>query len=194
MHDSITLINSIIRTCTMTTRTFQTYTPKIHKTAYVDPTALVIGQVTIGTDSSIWPMSVVRGDINTITIGERTNIQDGSILHVSHDGEYSPGGASMTIGNDVTVGHSVVLHACTLMDCCLIGIGSVILDHAVVHKHAMVGAGSLVTNGKELEGGYLWMGRPAKKVRELSDKEIEYLSYSAKHYVNVKQMHSTAED
>ena len=173
----------------MTIRTFQTHIPKIHKTAYVDPTALVIGQVAMGADSSIWPMSVVRGDINIITIGERTNIQDGSILHVSHDSEYSPGGASMMIGDDVTVGHSVVLHACTLMDCCLIGIGSVILDHAVVHKHAMVGAGSLVTNGKELEGGYLWMGRPAKKVRELSEKEIEYLSYSASHYVKVKQMH-----
>ena len=178
----------------MTIRTFQKFSPKLHKTAYIDPTALVIGQVSIGADSSIWPMSVVRGDINTITIGERTNIQDGSILHVSHDGEYSPGGASMTIGNDVTVGHSVVLHACTLKDCCLIGIGSVILDNAVVHKHAMIGAGSLVTNGKELEGGYLWMGRPAKKVRELSEKEIEYLSYSANHYVKVKQMHESTED
>jgi len=178
----------------MTMRKFHTHAPKVHKTAYIDPTALVIGQVTVGADSSIWPMSVVRGDINTITIGERTNIQDGSILHVSHEGEFSPDGASMTIGNDVTVGHSVVLHACTLMDCCLIGIGTVILDNAVVHKHAMVGAGSLVTNGKELEGGYLWMGRPAKKVRKLSEREIEYLSYSASHYVKVKQMHETAED
>ena len=176
----------------MSIRQFQNNTPIIHETAYVDPTALVIGQVNIGADSSIWPMTVVRGDINTIEIGERTNIQDGSILHVSHDGEFSPGGANMVIGNDVTVGHSVVLHACTLMDCCLIGIGSVILDHAIVHKHAMIGAGSLVTNGKELEGGYLWMGRPAKKVRELSDREIEYLSYSANHYVKVKQMHEAS--
>ncbi len=173
----------------MTIRPFQNHTPVIHDSAYVDTTALVIGQVSIGADSSIWPMTVVRGDINTISIGDRTNIQDGSILHVSHDGEYSPGGANMVIGNDVTVGHSVVLHACTLNDCCLIGIGSVILDNAVVHKHAMVGAGSLVTNGKELDGGYLWMGRPAKKVRQLSDREIEYLSYSANHYVKVKQMH-----
>jgi len=173
----------------MTIRPFQNHTPVIHDSAYVDTTALVIGQVSIGADSSIWPMTVVRGDINTISIGERTNIQDGSILHVSHDGEFSPGGANMVIGNDVTIGHSVVLHACTLNDCCLIGIGSVILDNAVVHKHAMVGAGSLVTNGKELEGGYLWMGRPAKKVRQLSDREIEYLSYSANHYVKVKQMH-----
>ncbi len=158
----------------MTIRTFLEHSPNIHSSAYVDPTALVIGQVTIGEQSSIWPMTVVRGDINTVVIGDRSNIQDGSILHVSHDGKYSPGGAKLTIGNDVTVGHSVVLHACTLMDCCLVGIGSVILDNAVVHKHAMVGAGSLVTNGKELEGGYLWMGRPAKKIRELSDEEIEY--------------------
>jgi len=176
----------------MTIRSFQNHSPIIDKTAYVDPTALVIGQVSIGADSSIWPMSVVRGDINTIQIGQRTNIQDGSILHVSHDGEFSPGGAKMVIGNDVTVGHSVVLHACTLHDCCLIGIGSVILDNAIVHKYAMVGAGSLVTNGKELEGGYLWMGRPAKRVRELSEREIEYLSYSAKHYVKVKQMHESS--
>ncbi len=173
----------------MTIRTFLEHSPNIHSSAYVDPTALVIGQVTIGEQSSIWPMTVVRGDINTVVIGDRSNIQDGSILHVSHDGKYSPGGAKLTIGNDVTVGHSVVLHACTLMDCCLVGIGSVILDNAVVHKHAMVGAGSLVTNGKELEGGYLWMGRPAKKIRELSDEEIEYLSYSARHYVKVKNMH-----
>lgn len=173
----------------MTIRSFQNHTPKIDSSTYVDDSALVIGQVTIGAQSSIWPMTVIRGDINTVVIGERSNIQDGSILHVTHDGEFSPGGAKLTIGNDVTVGHSVVLHACTLEDCCLIGIGSIILDNAVVHKHAMVGAGSLVTNGKELEGGYLWMGRPAKKVRELTEKEIEYLSYSAKHYVKVKEMH-----
>lgn len=178
----------------MTIRTFLEHSPNIHSSAYVDPTALVIGQVTIGEQSSIWPMTVVRGDINTVVIGDRSNIQDGSILHVSHDGKYSPGGAKLTIGNDVTVGHSVVLHACTLMDCCLVGIGSVILDNAIVHKHAMVGAGSLVTNGKELEGGYLWMGRPAKKIRELSDEEIAYLSYSASHYVKVKNMHEQSSE
>ena len=173
----------------MTIRTFLEHSPNIHASAYVDPTALVIGQVTIGEESSIWPMTVVRGDINTVSIGARSNVQDGSILHVSHDGIYNPGGAKLTIGNDVTVGHSVVLHACTLEDCCLIGIGSVVLDNALIQKHAMLGAGSLVTNGKELEGGYLWMGRPAKKIRELTDMEIEYLSYSANHYVNVKNMH-----
>ena len=173
----------------MTIRNLGNHTPSIHASAYVDPTALVIGQVTLGAQSSIWPMTVVRGDINVISIGERTNIQDGSILHVTHDGEFSPGGAKLTVGNDVTVGHSVILHACTLKDTCLIGIGSVVLDNAIVHSHTMIGAGSLVTSGKELEGGYLWMGRPAKKIRELNDREIEYLSYSAKHYVKVKELH-----
>ncbi|MEM8843647.1 MAG: gamma carbonic anhydrase family protein [Pseudomonadota bacterium] len=176
----------------MTIRTFQNHTPVIADTAYVDSTALVIGQVNIGSHSSVWPMTVIRGDINTVTIGERTNIQDGSILHVTHEGPYSPGGVKLAIGNNVTVGHSVVLHACRLEDTCLIGIGSIVLDGAVVQKHTMVGAGSLVPGGKELEGGYLWMGRPAKKMRELTEKEIEYLSYSADHYVKVKQMHEAS--
>ena len=173
----------------MTIRTFQNHTPEIADSAYIDPTALVIGRVKIGADSSVWPMTVIRGDINTVTIGKRTNIQDSSILHVTHDGPYSPGGASLLIGNDVTVGHGVTLHACTLEDNCLIGIGSIVLDGAVVGKNAMLGAGSLVPGGKVLEGGYLWMGRPAKKVRELTNEEIEYLSYSSEHYVKVKQMH-----
>ena len=175
----------------MTIRAFQTHQPQIDETAYVDETALVIGQVSIAKDSSVWPMTVIRGDINTITIGERSNIQDGSVLHVSHKGEYSEG-ACLRIGNDVTVGHSVVLHACTLHDTCLIGIGSVVLDDAVVHSNAMVGAGSLVPSGKELEGGYLWLGRPAKPVRKLTDSELKYLSYSAEHYVKVKQMYEDA--
>lgn len=178
----------------MTIRKFQGHTPKIHSSAYVDSTAVIIGQVSIGEDSSIWPMTVIRGDINIITIGDRTNIQDGSILHVTHDGKFSPGGAKLTIGNDVTVGHSVVLHACTLEDTCLIGIGSVVLDGAVVRSHAMIGAGSIVTGGKEIEGGYLWMGRPAKKIRALTEKEIEYLSYSSTHYAKVKDMHANSDE
>ncbi len=173
----------------MTVRTFQNHSPTIEASAYIDQTALVIGQVTIGADSSVWPMTVIRGDINNVTIGERSNIQDGSICHVSHDGPYSPGGAKLTVGNDVTVGHAVVLHACTLEDCCLIGIGSVILDHAVVRKHVILGAGSLVPGGKVLESGYLYMGRPAKQIRALTEAEIESLNYSAQHYVKVKNLH-----
>jgi carbonic anhydrase/acetyltransferase-like protein (isoleucine patch superfamily) len=173
----------------MTIRTFQNHQPDIDDSAYVDETALVIGQVTMGKDSSVWPMTVIRGDINTVTIGERSNIQDATICHVSHDGPYSPGGACLTIGSDVTVGHSVVLHACTLEDQCLIGIGSVVLDKAIIRKHVILGAGSLVPGGKELESGYLYMGRPAKQIRALTQQEIESLDYSAQHYVKVKNMH-----
>jgi carbonic anhydrase/acetyltransferase-like protein (isoleucine patch superfamily) len=178
----------------MAIRKFQEHTPNIHPSAYIDPTALVIGQVSIGEHSSVWPMTVIRGDINTITIGDRTNIQDGSVLHVTHDGEFSPGGAKLKIGNDVTVGHSVVLHACTIEDTCLIGIGSVVLDGAIVRSHAMIGAGSIVTGGKEIEGGYLWMGRPAKKARALTEKEMQYLSYSAAHYAKIKDLHASSSE
>lgn len=176
----------------MTIRTFQNHSPTIDASAYIDDSALVIGQVTIGADSSIWPMTVIRGDINDVNIGARSNIQDGSICHVSHDGPYSPGGAKLIIGNDVTVGHAVVLHACTLEDQCLIGIGSVILDHAVVRKHVILGAGSLVPGGKELVSGYLYMGRPAKQIRPLTEAEIESLNYSAQHYVKVKNLHQAS--
>ncbi|TNG01915.1 MAG: gamma carbonic anhydrase family protein [Gammaproteobacteria bacterium] len=146
----------------------------------------------MGADSSIWPMSVARGDINSIRIGERTNIQDGSILHVTHDGPYKPGGSPLIIGNDVTVGHHVTLHACTVEDLCLIGMGSIILDDAVIRHGAMLGAGSLVNPGKEIEGGYLWLGRPARRVRELSDREKAYLEYSARHYVKLKDRHKAS--
>lgn len=173
----------------MAVRTFEAHTPAIHASAYVDALALVSGQVSIGADSSIWPMSVVRGDINRITIGERTNIQDGSVLHVTHDSEFAVGGAPLVIGNDVTVGHKVVLHACTIEDLCLIGMGSVVLDGAVVREGAMVGAGALVPPNKDLEGGYLYVGSPVKRVRELTEKEKQFLKYSAEHYARLKDRH-----
>ena len=147
------------------------------------------GNVVIGADSSIWPMCSVRGDIHSIRIGERTNIQDGSVLHVSHDSEFAPGGYALTIGNDVTVGHNAVVHACSVEDMCLIGIGAVLLDGAVIKSGTIVGAGSLVPPGKELEGGYLWLGSPVKKLRELTEKEKAFLEYSAAHYVDVKNRH-----
>ena len=107
----------------MTIRKFEEFTPKLDGTVFVDDSAVVIGNVEIGSDSSIWPMCSVRGDIHSIRIGERTNIQDGSILHVTHDGEFSPGGNKLTIGSDVTVGHNAIVHACTVEDSCLIGMG-----------------------------------------------------------------------
>ncbi len=170
----------------MSVRSFDGHIPVLGEGVYVDEQALVAGRVEIGADSSVWPMSVVRGDINSIRIGARTNIQDGSVLHVTHDSEYAPGGQALSIGDEVTVGHKVVLHACTVGDRCLIGMGSVVLDGAVIQSGAMVGAGSLVTPGKELEGGYLYVGSPARRLRELSDREKDFLGYSAAHYVELK--------
>lgn len=173
----------------MAIRVFEGHCPAIDFTAFVDEMAMVCGQVTVGPASSIWPMCVVRGDIHRITIGARTNIQDGSVIHVTHDSEYSPGGYPVTVGNDVTVGHNVVLHACTIEDLCLIGMGSVVLDGAVIRKGAMVGAGSLVSPGKVLEGGYLWMGQPARRARPLNAREEAFLTYSAAHYVELADRH-----
>lgn len=176
----------------MTTRTFKNMTPRVDPLAYVDETALVIGDVTIGADSSIWPMCVLRGDVHSITIGARTNIQDASVCHVTHDGKYTPGGFALKVGNDVTVGHRVTLHACTVGNLCLIGMSATIMDGAVIGDHTIIAAGSLVPTGKALEGGYLYVGAPVKRVRALTDEERESLVYSAQHYVKLKNEHSIA--
>jgi carbonic anhydrase/acetyltransferase-like protein (isoleucine patch superfamily) len=170
-------------------RSFENFTPQIADTVFIDESAVVTGNVIIGEDSSIWPCCSIRGDIHSITIGACSNIQDGSVLHVSHDSEYAPGGFSLTVGDDVTVGHNVMLHGCTIGDLCLIGIGSIVLDGAVVQSGAIVGAGSLVPPNKILDGGYMWRGSPVKKVRELTEKEKAFLSYSANHYVALKNRH-----
>ena len=175
----------------MSVRSFQGITPVIHATAYVDETALVIGDVTIGADSSIWPMTVIRGDVHSIKIGARTNIQDACVCHVTHDGEFSPGGYPLTVGNDVTVGHRVTLHACTVGNLCLIGMSATIMDGAVLEDKVIVGAGSLVPTGKKLESGYLYVGSPVKRVRALNEKEQAFLEYSAKHYARLKDQHQS---
>lgn len=174
----------------MALRSYQGKLPELAHGAYVDDLALVIGDVTLGEDSSVWPFTVIRGDVNTIRIGARTNIQDNSVLHVTHDGKYTPGGYALSVGNDVTVGHRVILHACTVGDLCLIGMGSIIMDGAVIESKVMLAAGSLVPGGKHLESGYLYMGSPVKQARELTKDEIESLQYSADHYVEVKNSHS----
>ncbi len=170
----------------MAIRPYKNISPKLAGGVYVDEQASVIGDVTMGADCSVWPMAVIRGDVNTITIGERSNIQDGTVIHVTHNYTDLPDGYSVTIGNEVTIGHNVTVHGCCIADQCLIGIGSVILDGAMINKHVLLGAGSLVTEGKELEGGYLWLGRPAKRIRKLTEKEIAWFGYSAEHYVNLK--------
>jgi carbonic anhydrase/acetyltransferase-like protein (isoleucine patch superfamily) len=160
--------------------------PTLGARVYVDPSAVVIGAVTLGDDVSIWPTAVVRGDVNTIEIGARTSIQDGSVLHVSHDGPYKPGGRNLVIGSDVTVGHRVVLHACTIGNANLVGMGSIILDDVITEDFVMIGAGSLVTQGKRLKSRGLYVGSPARRLRDLTDSEVEFLSYSAAHYVKIK--------
>ena len=159
--------------------------PQLATGAWVHPRATVIGEVTLGRDASVWPGAVIRGDVNSISIGAATNIQDNSVLHVSHKTPANPAGGPLVIGARVTVGHTVILHACTIADECLIGMGSIILDRAVVQKHVLLGAGSLVPEGKILESGHLYLGRPAKMVRALTEEEIAYFNYSAEHYVKL---------
>jgi carbonic anhydrase/acetyltransferase-like protein (isoleucine patch superfamily) len=168
-------------------RAFQNILPTLGERVYVDPAATVIGDVVLADDVSIWPGTVVRGDVNYIRIGARSNIQDGTIIHVTHDGPYGkPGGFATIIGADVTIGHAAIIHACVIEDACLIGMGSTILDGAVIRKHGFVGAGALIAPGKTVGSGELWLGNPAKCVRKLNDKEIEQLYYSAQHYVRLK--------
>lgn len=170
----------------MTLSSYLNVSPTLGARVYVAPSAAVIGKVTIGDDSSIWPMAVVRGDVNSIRIGARTSIQDGSVLHVTHDGPYRPGGRALSVGDDVTVGHRAVLHACTIGNACLIGMGALLLDDVELADFVMVGAGALVPPGKKLESHGLYVGSPARRARDLTQKEIEFLTYSAAHYVKVK--------
>jgi len=167
-------------------RDFRDKSPNIGTGSYIDASAVVIGDVVLGKNCSVWPMTVIRGDINRIRIGDNTNIQDGSVLHVTHRGEYSPDGAELHIGNEVTVGHKVLLHGCRIGDRCLIGMGSIVADNAQVEDQVIIGSGSLVPPGKRLESGYLYFGNPVVQKRALSAREIEYLVYVAQHYVSLK--------
>ncbi len=168
-------------------RPYLDHVPVVGERVYIDPAASVIGDVVLGDDVSIWPGTIVRGDVNFIRIGARTNIQDGSVVHVSHDGPHAKlGGFATVIGSDVTIGHKAIVHACQIEDAVLIGMGAIILDGAIVRRHGFVGAGALVAPGKEVGERELWLGNPARKVRMLSDAEVEALFYSAQHYVRLK--------
>ncbi len=161
--------------------------PKIGADVFLAHGAVVIGDVEIGEDSSIWFNVVVRGDVHYIKIGKRTSIQDGSMVHVTHfKKEDKSDGSPTIIGDDVTVGHKVMLHGCTIEDGCLIGMSATILDDAVIGRESIVGAGSLVTKGKKFPPRSLIMGSPAKVVRELSEDEVKELYASAKRYVGFK--------
>lgn len=175
-------------------RPFDGRWPEIGARVWVDPGAQVIGAVRLADDASVWPNAVLRGDVNTIEIGARSNIQDGTIGHVTHDGPYSPdGGIPLIVGEDVTVGHAAVLHACRIGDRCLVGMGALILDGAELAPDVMLAAGSLVGPGKRLSSGWLYRGRPAEAVRRLSADELEMLKYSAAHYVRLKDRYRAGE-
>ena len=169
----------------MNVRSYAGQHPKLASDVYIDPDSVVIGDVEIGEGSSVWPMTVIRGDIHRIRIGKRTSVQDGSILHVTHAGPYNPDGFPLIIGDDVTIGHKVMLHGCTIGSRILIGMAAVIMDGVVVNDEVIIAAGTLVPPGKVLETGYLYKGNPARQARPLTDKEMTFFSYTSKRYVDL---------
>ena len=168
--------------------------PRLGDRVYVDPAATIIGDVQLGDDCSVWPMTVIRGDVNRITIGKRCSIQDASVLHVTHAGPHTGDGWPLVIGNDVTVGHRAVLHGCHLGNQILVGIGSIVMDGAVVEDQVVIGANSLVAPGKTLRSGHLYLGSPARKARSLTQEELDYFRYTAANYVRLKDEYLTAND
>jgi len=175
-------------------RPFRTIMPTVGARAYVDPACTIIGDVILGDDVSVWPGTVIRGDVNHVRIGARSNIQDGTIIHVSHHSPFNKAGHPTLIGEGVTIGHGCIIHACTIGDYTLIGMGACILDGARVERHGFVGAGAVVGPGKVVGEGELWVGNPARLTRHLGEREIESLHYSADHYVRLKDEYLAATD
>lgn len=167
-------------------RGYQGIEPQLGERVYIDPASVVIGDVVLGDDCSVWPMTVIRGDMHRIRIGARTSVQDGSVLHITHASDFSPDGFPLTIGDDVTIGHKAILHGCTLGSRILVGMGAIVMDGAVVEDEVIIAAGAVVTPGKHLESGYVYAGNPAKAMRPLKDKERAFFSYTAGNYVKLK--------
>lgn len=170
-------------------RPYLEHTPQIDDSCYIDTMSVVIGNVQLAENVSVWPFAVIRGDVNSIQIGKNSNVQDHCMLHVSHKKSSKPNGSPLIIGEDVTIGHHVTLHGCTIGNRVLVGINTVILDDVIVEDNVMIGAGSLVPPRKRLESGYLYVGSPIQKVRPLTDEEKAFLAYSAQHYVKVAGHH-----
>ena len=161
--------------------------PQIAPGGYIDPMAVVIGDVVLGENVSVWPFAVIRGDVNHIHIGNNSNVQDHCMLHVSHKTEAKPQGSPLTIGTDTTIGHHVTLHGCTIGNRVLVGMGAIVLDDAVIDDEVMVGAGSVVPPGKHLQSGFLYLGAPGKQARALTDEEKAFLKQSAVNYINLAE-------
>jgi carbonic anhydrase/acetyltransferase-like protein (isoleucine patch superfamily) len=170
-------------------RTYQGISPQLGERVFVDVSSVVIGDVHLGDDSSVWPLVTIRGDMHRIRIGARTSVQDGSVLHITHAGPFNPDGYPLEIGDDVTIGHKALLHGCKVGSRVLIGMGSTVMDGAVIEDDVVLGAGSLVPPGKRLESGYLYVGSPVKQARPLTDKEKAFFTYSAANYVKLKDLH-----
>jgi carbonic anhydrase/acetyltransferase-like protein (isoleucine patch superfamily) len=168
-------------------RSYKGQMPRVATSAYIDPQAVVIGDVVIGEDSSVWPCAVIRGDVHFIRIGARTNIQDGSILHVMRDTN------ALVLGDDVTVGHSVTLHGCTIESRCLIGMGSIILNGAVIGTGSIIAAGTLVPERTIVPPGSLMMGQPAKLRRALGAEDLDSIDAYARRYVEYKETYRAEE-
>lgn len=167
-------------------RTYQGVAPQLGERVYIDPASSVIGDVVLGDDCSVWPMTVIRGDMHRIHIGARVSVQDGSVLHITHASDYNPDGFPLTLGDDVTVGHKAILHGCTLGSRILVGMGAIVMDGAVVEDDVIIAAGAVVTPGKQLESGFVYAGNPARQLRPLKDKERTFFTYTAGNYVKLK--------
>lgn len=168
--------------------------PAIDPSVFVDPTAVIIGDVGIGADSSVWPLSVIRGDMHRIRIGRRVSVQDGSVLHITHASAYNPDGFPLTIGDDVTIGHQATLHGCTIHDRVLIGMKAMVMDGAIIESDVILGAGAVVPPGKILAAGHVYIGNPAKAMRAISEKERTYFSYTAANYARLKDIYRAEAD
>ena len=171
----------------MSIETFKGIKPKISKSAFVHESAVIIGDVSIGDNSSIWPNCVIRGDVQKVIIGDRTNVQDGSILHVTSDTKYCEGGIPLNIGNNVTIGHKVILHGCSIDSNTLIGMGSIILDNTIINEMAFIAAGAVVTPGTEVKKNELWAGNPAKFLRKTNENEKKLLINTPKVYGELRK-------
>jgi carbonic anhydrase/acetyltransferase-like protein (isoleucine patch superfamily) len=167
--------------------------PQIHDSVWVDPSAVIIGDVVLGQDCSVWPYAVIRGDMHRIRIGERVSVQDGSVLHITHASRFHPDGFALTIGNDVTIGHQATLHGCTVHDRVLIGMKAMVMDGAVIESEVILGAGAVVPPGKVLASGHVYMGSPAKPVRAITESERSYFTYTAGNYVKLKDSYRAEE-
>ena len=170
-------------------RSHRGISPQLGQRVYIDPAATVIGDVCLSDDASVWPGAVIRGDMHSIKIGARSNVQDNAVLHITHASDFNPNGWPLTIGEDVVIGHRAVLHGCTVGNRILIGNGAIVNDGAIIEDEVIVGAGCMVPPGKTLESGFVYVGNPCKQLRALSESERKFFTYSPANYVKLKDQY-----